>query len=144
MSVLPPVHLLFRSQWRNLIKERPLFPGDSQNETAHCTDLYCWTVFWHQVLGIRASVGWIIAASLSWICLIPSVLCNKNKNIFQKFVVRALGAFVKFRKAAINFGMSVRHVDTHWTDFREVWYLKYFSKKKIYRENSNLIKILQE
>ena len=60
-----------------------------------------------------------------------------------------LDAFAKLRKAIISFDMSVRpparkeHLCSHWTDFDEVWYLRFFPPK-ICREDSSLIKIRQK
>ena len=39
-----------------------------------------------------------------------------------------LDAFLKFRKATINFDVSVRmeQLGSNWTDFRRIWYLRFF------------------
>ena len=45
-----------------------------------------------------------------------------------------LGAFAKLRKATVSFVTSVRpsvrmeQLGSHWTDFREIWYLSIFRK----------------
>ena len=50
----------------------------------------------------------------------------------KKFFEQVLGAFAKLRKATISFVMSVRpsarieQLGSHWTDFREILYLKIF------------------
>jgi hypothetical protein len=59
-----------------------------------------------------------------------------------------LGVFAKMRKATISFVMSTRpsgrpyvrmeQLDSHWTDFHEIWYLS------IFRESVEKIKICQE
>ena len=47
-----------------------------------------------------------------------------------------LGAFAVLRKATISFVMSIRpsvHMEqlgSYWTDFKEIWYLSIFRKKK--------------
>jgi len=44
----------------------------------------------------------------------------------------SLGAFAKLRKAKINFvtiaclAVSMEHLDSHWRDFHEIWYLGVF------------------
>jgi hypothetical protein len=49
-------------------------------------------------------------------------------------ILTFLGAFAKLRKVTINFVMCARlsvlmeHLASHWTDFREIWYLIIFRK----------------
>ena len=63
---------------------------------------------------------------------------------FYKF----LDASAKWRKATINFVMSVRpsnrmeQHDSHWTDFDNIRYLNFLSK--ICREISSFVRIRQE
>ena len=48
--------------------------------------------------------------------------------------VRFLGAFAKLKKATINIVLSsclsirMEQLDSHWTYFDEIWYLRFFSK----------------
>jgi hypothetical protein len=52
----------------------------------------------------------------------------------QTFTDWFLGTFAKLRKATFSFVMSVRpsdrmeQLDSHWTDFYEIWNLSVFSK----------------
>jgi hypothetical protein len=51
-----------------------------------------------------------------------------------KLITTFLCAFAKFRKAIISLAMSVRpsvrmkQLNSHWTDFHEIWYLHIFRK----------------
>ena len=53
---------------------------------------------------------------------------------FTYTFLRFLRAFEKLRKATISFVMSVRpsvrmeQLDSHWTDFDEFWYFRFFLK----------------
>jgi hypothetical protein len=39
-----------------------------------------------------------------------------------------LGAFANLRKATVSFAMSdlMEQLDSHWTEFHEIWYLSIF------------------
>ena len=73
---------------------------------------------------------------------------NNLSFIPLNVTVSFLGAFSKLRKATIDFVMSVRpsarmeQLDSHCTDYDEIWYLGFLSK--ICGENSSSIKIRQE
>ena len=69
-----------------------------------------------------------------------------NLRIFN--LILFLGALAKLLKETISFVMSVclsirmEQLDSHWTDFDEIFYLFFFSK--VGQENLNFINIRQE
>jgi hypothetical protein len=63
--------------------------------------------------------------------------CVNGFKLFRHFFLNTVfGAFAKLRKATIRFVISVclsvlpsdrmEHLDSHWTDFRNIWSLKIF------------------
>jgi hypothetical protein len=130
--VLLSVPSLFLSQWRKLTKERTTLARSFLKEVLHSTDLYSWTVLLTSTFGYSRQCG------LDNCCcrehIFPFVLWNKNKLFPKNWLFMVLGAFAKFRKATLNFGVSVRPSSGLPLDgFSWNLILKYFSK--IYREN---------
>ena len=102
--------------------------------------------------GVTSVTGWLTCLRKAPHS-IPSTICDRSVWQFAAYLplwLRALsvtisypangllGAFAKLRKVTINFVMSaclslhssvhMKHVGSHWTDFREIWYMSIFRK----------------
>jgi hypothetical protein len=120
------------TQWRNLIKRTTTLSRNFLNEIVYSTNLYFWTVLLTTSFGYSGHCGLDSCCFPLMNMFIPFVL--SNKKIVKNCLFVFLGSFAKFRKATINFGMSVRpsvrpsvrQVESHWMDFREIRYLNIF------------------
>jgi len=71
-----------------------------------------------------------------------------NSDCDYDHVDTVLGAFAKLRKATISFAMSalvsvrIEPFGSHWTNIREIWYLRVF--RKSIEEIHIVLKIRQE
>ena len=102
---------------------------------------------WDTVANISGKCGHIVVAVMS-----HYNYENQSPRGTDSTRFAVLRAFVKLRKATINFVMSVclsvhlsvrmEQLGSHWTYFNNIWYLRFFSK--IYRENSSYITIRQK
>jgi hypothetical protein len=59
-------------------------------------------------------------------------MCGDNENVTKGFPEWFIGVLAKLQKEAIGFIMSIcpsihmEHLDSHWTDLHEIWYLSIF------------------